>query len=75
MKTKTTTACFVYNEKAGDYRFNFGKYKGKWLAQVAKEKPGYLRWMYFDADFGRIDCQIIEEVCEELDIDLEEVKE
>ena len=75
MKTKTTTAWFTWDEKAGDYRFNFGKHGGDWLGIVAHQDPGYLRWMYFKADFGAIDCQIIEEVCKELDIDLGEVKE
>lgn len=74
MKTKTTTLCFIYDEKAGDFKFNFGKYKGGWLGSVAKENPSYLNWMYVKGDFSPIDCQIIEEVCEELDIDLEEVK-
>lgn len=71
MKTKTTTTCFTFDEKAQDFKFNFGRYKGRWLAQVAKENPGYLHWMYFKGDFSPIDCKIIEEVCEELDIDLE----
>lgn len=74
MKTKTTTSCFIYDEKAGDFKFAFGKYTGQWLGNVAKENPGYLRWMYFVGDFGQLNNMIIEEVCEELDIDLE-VKE
>ena len=75
MKTKTTTDCFMYDEKAGDFKFTFGKYNGQWLGNVAKENPGYLRWMYFDADFSPIDCQIILEVCAELDICLSEYDE
>lgn len=72
MKTKTSTTYFSYDEKAGDFKFTFGKYNGQWLGNVAKENPGYLRWMYFKGDFGALNEQIIEEVCEELDIDLEE---
>ena len=68
---KTTTSSFEYDEQAGDFKFKFGKHEGEWLGQVAKKDPGYLSWMCFRAYFSPIDKQIIEEVCEELDIELE----
>lgn len=39
----------AYN-KNGEVTYNFGKHKGKSVAQVAKEEPGYYGWM-MDADF------------------------
>lgn len=35
---------FVFNDK-GEECFNFGKQKGKPIAQVLKEEPGYYDWM------------------------------
>lgn len=35
---------FVFN-KEGEEVFNFGKHKGKPIAQVLKEEPGYYDWM------------------------------
>ena len=35
---------FVFNDK-GEECFNFGKQKGKPMAQVLKEEPGYYDWM------------------------------
>lgn len=35
---------FVYNQD-GEEVFNFGKQKGKTIAQVLKEEPGYYDWM------------------------------
>lgn len=35
---------FVFNSK-GEEVFNFGKQKGKTIAQVLKEEPGYYDWM------------------------------
>ncbi len=35
---------FVFNDK-GEECFNFGKLKGKTIAQVLKEEPGYYDWM------------------------------
>lgn len=37
-------------DKNGEVTYNFGKHKGKSVAQVAKEEPGYYGWM-MDADF------------------------
>lgn len=37
-------------DKNGEITYNFGKHKGKSVAQVAKEEPGYYGWM-MDADF------------------------
>ena len=37
-------------DKNGEVTYNFGKHKGKSVAQVAQEEPGYYGWM-MDADF------------------------
>lgn len=37
-------------DKNGEVTYNFGKHKGKSVAQVATEEPGYYGWM-MDADF------------------------
>lgn len=44
--------------KDGQITYNFGKHKGKTIAEVAKTEPGYYGWM-MDADFPLFTKQIL----------------
>lgn len=41
---------FIWSE--GDAIFNFGKYRGKSLREIATENPGYLQWIVGVGDFS-----------------------
>jgi DNA polymerase-3 subunit epsilon len=51
--------------KDGQITYNFGKHKGKTIAEVAKTEPGYYGWM-MDADFPLFTKQILREEMERI---------
>lgn len=51
--------------KDGQITYNFGKHKGKTIAEVAKSEPGYYGWM-MDADFPLFTKQILREEMERI---------
>jgi DNA polymerase-3 subunit epsilon len=51
--------------KNGQITYNFGKHKGKTIAEVAKTEPGYYGWM-MDADFPLFTKQILREEMERI---------
>lgn len=54
----------VYNE-AGEEVFNFGKYKGRTIADVLKQDPGYYSWM-MRGDFPMYTKKVLKELKERL---------
>lgn len=51
---------FVYNDK-GEEVFNFGKHKGKTVAQLLKEEPSYYSWM-MEGDFPLYTKKVLTEI-------------
>ncbi len=51
-------AGLVIVDNDGDAAFNFGKHKGKKLAEVLQREPGYFSWL-LDADFPRYTKKVI----------------
>ena len=50
----------IYNE-AGVEVFNFGKHKGRSVAEVFREEPSYYAWM-MNGDFPRYTQRVITEI-------------
>jgi DNA polymerase-3 subunit epsilon len=51
--------------KNGQITYNFGKHRGKTIAEVAQTEPGYYGWM-MDADFPLYTKQILREEMERI---------
>lgn len=60
--------------KTGEIIYNFGKHKGKTIAEIAETEPGYFGWM-MDADFPRYTKQVLREEMEKIKLNRRNKKE